>query len=522
MKQPIDAARTSQIAFTGMRDSADPSTADPRKASLLENVYPQDPEIGGGVVGRPGCQQMGVQLGGAGNRRGQAIYQFTELDGTEHTLCFVAGGMHEYNWGTSTWSAVPLVGVSLPTTGRIYCTTFADELIVNPSDGTRRPFSWDGSSFTDLSNAPVSFGRPIVYYAKLIMIEYGARTTFDWSEENAPNTGYQAGGYTNFWQLGQTDQEALVALHGTNEALYYWRTRSTGAISGAVTPTFRTTGTHEGVSQTIGTASPDGVIAHEQHLLWLDADARHRWLPLGGSVDDERWRDMRETSVVLPKLQLANVTVADYSPANLLLVGVADQGSAELNVILAYHARTGEFIGRFATGWQFDVLGMVKDASGNPVLMHLGANDGYAYQHGNPGGAIWDDGLASGTAAIGHKVWGTALGYDAELVKYWPRLDISFRMASNLTNVSVRYRVPGLVSTAQTLSLTIPSALWDVAQWDVGQWGEGTVEKHAAFGWNGVGRWLEPRVEHAHIGERFGLLALRAPAYPVAPLAEVG
>src|SRR4051812_13386224 len=87
----------------GMRDSLDPASADPSKAFLLQNVYPLDAERGYAVVGRPGFQQAGSQLGG-GSRVGQLVYQFTKLAGTEITLCIVGGKLYTFNWGTRVWT----------------------------------------------------------------------------------------------------------------------------------------------------------------------------------------------------------------------------------------------------------------------------------------------------------------------------------------------------------------------------------------------------------------------------------
>ena len=46
---PLTELLLEQLSFTGMRDSRDPPTADPRKAFLLQNVYPQDEVFGGGT-----------------------------------------------------------------------------------------------------------------------------------------------------------------------------------------------------------------------------------------------------------------------------------------------------------------------------------------------------------------------------------------------------------------------------------------------------------------------------------------
>src|SRR3989442_776068 len=97
-----------QVSFAGMRDSLDPSTAEPRKAILLENVYPSDTFQAAATVGRPGFQQSGTVL--VSGSRVQGIAQFTRLDGTETTVAVCNGGLYTFNWTTRVWTNVPLGG----------------------------------------------------------------------------------------------------------------------------------------------------------------------------------------------------------------------------------------------------------------------------------------------------------------------------------------------------------------------------------------------------------------------------
>ena len=90
----LTATLLEQMSFDGMVDSLDRQVADPRKALLLQNVYPQDPQFGAAVVGVPGFRlTSGTQLGSSGNRTTQRTYQYTQLDGTERTMGFVGGKM---------------------------------------------------------------------------------------------------------------------------------------------------------------------------------------------------------------------------------------------------------------------------------------------------------------------------------------------------------------------------------------------------------------------------------------------
>jgi len=131
-------------------------------------------------------------------------------------------------------------GMAVSTSARIYSCVLADQIIF--SDGVNTPFMWSGAAFTVLANCPVLYGQPRIHYAKLFGIKAVKRNTIVWSEENDPTIGYEAGIYNNGWELVQTRAEGLHALFATNEALYYFRERTIGAIRGEVTPDFRSDG----------------------------------------------------------------------------------------------------------------------------------------------------------------------------------------------------------------------------------------------------------------------------------------
>src|SRR2546430_9136670 len=116
------------------------------------------------------------------------------------------------------WSHILLDGGTvLSTTAAIDAVNFANKLII--TDGINTPVAYDGTSFTVLTNCPVLFGPPTVYYAKLFGITASDHHQLVWSEENDPTTGYTAGGFNNAWILGQTKQDAITRLLGTNAAL---------------------------------------------------------------------------------------------------------------------------------------------------------------------------------------------------------------------------------------------------------------------------------------------------------------
>lgn len=184
--------------------------------------------------------------------------------------------------------------ITLAATGRVFVTPFNGLLVF--SDGVNTAFTWDGTAgaggLVKLTNAPVFYGKPTVYYGKLMGIKNTERDTFVWSEENAANTGYEAGGFNNAWSLTQTGGGALYALLGANEGLYYWRSNHTGIIRGAVTPDFSSAGVHDDVSTSVGVTDPEAVCFAGERVWFGDPQGRPytivdgQVIPVWGEVAD--------------------------------------------------------------------------------------------------------------------------------------------------------------------------------------------------------------------------------------------
>lgn len=220
---------------------------------------------------------------GTGTAAGSAVVacgQLYTVDGTGVSwLLSSSSGLWTLNWGTLAYSNVvtaanfATAGITLSATTHYWC-VFNNTICFNPSNGTQVPWTWNGSSgsgsLTELTNAPLAYGRPTAYYAKLFLIKYAERDTIVWSEEADATTGYESGGFSNVWKLGQTGTAPITAIQGTNEALYYLRPSSIGAIRGAVGTDFTTTGTHDAISTIVGTLSPTGVLAVGGDLWFFD------------------------------------------------------------------------------------------------------------------------------------------------------------------------------------------------------------------------------------------------------------
>lgn len=508
-------------------DSLSPTTREDGAALLLQNVYPLDPALGDGVVGRPGFIVTGVQLGSVGRRRVQGSCQFTRRDGTEYTVAIVGGYFYTYSWAGNTWTEVvtnanlTTAVITLSQTAKVAFTTFNNTLHV--SDGVNLPWTWNGTSgaggLVSLTNSPVLYGRPTVHQGRVSGIKASDFATFVWSEVAAANTGYEAGGYANAWTIAQTDPNRLYHLIGTNEALLVIRARSATAAGGGVSSTFASSATREGLSETVGTISPWAAVWSGTALLTLDADLRPQVYRAGAAGFAAIWGPFRETIKNVPRTPaLAALAMSvDYRPADLVLMALPEQGGTECTMLLVFSMKSGAPVPVAVwRGFTMTDLSIVKNASGVPVLLH-GDADGYIYRHGNPeDSSPWDDELVGGTVAIKHILECQALGYAIKREKVFDRIDIAIRALSRMT-LSVSAVTPLGRAAAQSIVvdsgvLGWDTALWDEMIWDVEQ-STTTQEAHGEIGVDLTARWIKPRIVHETLGERFGLIGLTVTAY---------
>lgn len=514
--------------WQGMVDAISPTTQTQGKYLLGQNVYPLDPSIGEGVVGRPGVRVMGAIGGAVGARRSQGFYQFTKRNGTEHTIRIVGGKFYTLNWTTEVWAEVlttaqlTAAAITLSTTAQIAFLTFSDKVLI--SDGVNTPWQWDGTvgaGLTKLVNAPVFYGPPTAYSGRIWAIKAAETSTLVWSEVDDAATGYEVGGYNNAWTISQTDPNRLYRLIGTNESLYVLRARSGTIISGSVTSTFSASASRESLSDTIGTMSPFAVTVQDLNIITLDADMHPQLLRPGGAGFTQLWTQLRETLKKVPKTpaMLEKCMSVLYTPASLLFFAIPDIGATEPNLILVYDVK-GDIPVPVAVwrGWEITAMAMVKNpTTGQPYLFH-GDTTGYSYLHGNPEDASgpWDDQMQTGTVAIDHILETQALGFAVEREKIFDRIDVSVRANTRMT-LEISAATPRGHSVPQTIQVDSGFEGWDFALWDTMVWDVdvmlGTQESHGDVGIDLQSRWIKTKVRHRTIGQQFGLVALRVTAY---------
>ena len=245
------------------------------------------------VVARPGWYRLSTTQMGSSEPaiHSGLVFQFEKLDGTGFTVLVTRGVFYKWTWGTGLAEALSAAtlsaaSVAISATATVYACMFNNQMVI--TDGVNTPWMWDGTTnggITKLTNAPVAYGPPTVYYARLFFIKNADRGTGVWSEVNAANTGYEAGGYNNAWTLSQTASSPLIALLGTNDGLYYFRAKSIGLIRGAVTSTFSTSGTHDAVSADVGLGHALMLAFYQETIFFTDTQMRPWRMALGGRPD---------------------------------------------------------------------------------------------------------------------------------------------------------------------------------------------------------------------------------------------
>lgn len=515
--------------WSGMLDAISPTTKAKGKYLLGQNIYPLDPQIGEGVIGRPGVRAMGAIGGSVGARRSQGYYDFTKRSGVSYTIRVVGGKFETLDWASETWANVlttaqlTAAGITLDADATVSFLTFSDKLIV--SDGVNKPWMWDGTTgagLTLLANAPVMYGPITAYAGRIWGVKKIETSTMVWSEVDDATIGYEAGGYNNAWTITQTDPNRLYRLIGTNEALYVLRARSATIVSGQVTSTFSSAATRDSLSDTIGTMSPFAVVVQDLNVVVIDADMHPQLLRPGGAGFTELWTALRETLKRVPRTpaMLEKCQSVLYTPASLLLFSIPDRDALEPNMLLVYDVK-GEIPMPVAIwrGWEITAMGMVKNpTSGKPYLFH-GDSTGWTYLHGNPEDHVegpWDDELVTGTVPIDHIFESQALGFQIETEKIFDRIDVSIRAATTMT-LEISAETPRGTSEPQTIFVDPGFSGWDLALWDDMLWDVdevlGTQESHGDVGVDLQARWIKVRARHRTLGQQFGLVALGVTAY---------
>lgn len=404
--------------WKGVFDTTDPFDARPddRLADLLNGIIP-DPVSGSGVYQRNGfaIANNGSQITtAAGALYGQAVYTHTQLDGSTLNFLIIAGKLLRVGapgvGAALTVTDVTPVGITINSgVGPIYITsvvknvggTTQSVLVVN--DGVNRP--WIGTNLTSTpitgtyinydgaGSAWTAIGQPVVWQGSVFFVlnavnGVSRREDIAWSEPGQPDVGYQQATYDNNWTLNQHATGQLYALAATNQALYYFRARSIGAIIGTTITNLTSTATNDAIAVNVGCVASQTVQQFGNAIYFCDAQGRpYRFVP--GQVPEPIWKQLRgvidaQTQEV-PAGQLATYASSAIEPTrNLYLVApwrpnVTAGDTHPPQTIYAFDANTGVYMGRWTIkdlgdgngGVGISTMGLLQGAE-EPTLFVLG------------------------------------------------------------------------------------------------------------------------------------------------------
>jgi hypothetical protein len=514
--------------WRGMFDSTAAHDQHPDFAGYAGNVYLADWDTSSPRwVGLPGTTLLGAQLGSGGARTFQAIGSFTTTVGVTYRIGICGGKFYTYDYGGNLWTEtltaahLAAASVTLSTTAMCALVPYANTMVV--SDGVNTAWAWDGTSgggITKLTNAPVFYGVPWVYNGLLMGIKNSAPNTIVWSEPGELNTGYEAGGYNNAWDLRQTSNDAVVAGAGTNDYIVIFRQTSITLIRGDVTPNFSSTGTDEGVDEHVGTRSPYSIVKHDLDVYFFSSDRRIMRVRAGVAEDmSAGFRDTL-TGISVSQMAIVQGTVRDLEQqGERVVMGLPVTGATALGIFCYVNPHTGG-AESVQTGFQCQRLGTWRNANGDAVMVHGGgasaatSADGYAYDHGLISGSARNYGFQAGAAAITHSVSTAKLGYDLAVEKRWWRIDATVIPRTSMTGIGIQITTSrGTESFMTSISLNISGAVYDTAIYGTDVYASAGEERHLpSCRPAATSRWAQVTYGHATLGEAFELCQVAATA----------
>lgn len=494
--------------FIGVRDSLELSAQDMRRAIAIVNGIIPVPEIGTDIYQRPGVAQQGISGAGVSvNGPIRGMYGFIGPDGVYNNLLLTHNtGLNAYfspNGGTdrytpinymppstyAAWMAGSTQVIADPTvvTNRVFFATLGNYLLVQSSNGNvfkmvANTSTHTVSALTDLSSTNV-VGRPTIYYGKFFTTLASDMATIVWSEENDPDTGYEATGFANAWTLRQTSNAPIMGLCGTNQALYVFRNNSITEITGPVETDFVSSGTLEGISTKVGCLAPDSICLVENTVWFLDQFCRPQKIQTGTGLIP-LWYNCRR------QCALADMTAATqygnwgrYLPDSEVVIFRVAQASGN-PALLVFSSRTQEYLGTWSIsgfggldyGATFydaakrETLAVSMDTTSNPLQFAMQLSLSATDQR---------DVLVAGTASPAVSVTTPLMQADIDMEVLVDTMTVTGQIAPNGT-------VPSLLAAfaSSNAALGSPIALANTQSAD-------TVQRYTVQPNVNGGRWLQ-------------------------------
>jgi hypothetical protein len=397
----------------GVYNTVDAFDGPPNRWRDARNIYVPAPTEQASTFARPGFTLFnnGAAIYASGVPfKGQGIYTMFGLDALPVNFCVFGGHLFREDQTTGLLTDVTPVGVTIDaaTTTRVYFATMGGVMCV--TDGVHRPWVASNINATPITGTYIdfdgsgtawaAFGPPVPwggsgFFVLTSVNSVASRLDIAWCEPNDWTTGYQQTDFDNRWTLEQSGTSPIFGLVGTNVALFYFRQRSIGSISGVVGPDLASTATHDAISVNVGSQSPQTFIQFGDTIYFCDQLGRPWKFDLG-SAPVPIWHQLRgivDVSSTGHPLVTARVSTAAFEGTlNLYCVAIwspVPGASTSPTEWHAFDAETGIYAGRWsigpaAPGVSVDCLGSFIDAQGLTTLVALGSATA-----GGPSGYAW-------------------------------------------------------------------------------------------------------------------------------------
>ena len=462
---------------------------------LAVNMVPEDPRhITGQLRQRAGLTPLRSAGGVTGSYRASGT--LLTADGITITWILTSTGIWTCDSGYVYTNVVTVadfapVALFLNATAVYWCVFNNAVIFVPDLDTVANPFLWSvpirwngsagSSSLTALTAANFCYGRPTVRSAKLFFIRHLNRDTIVWSEEADATTGYDFGGFSNIWTLGQTGTAPLYAILGTNDGLYYFRKQSIGVIRGEVNADFVTTSTHDALSQSIGLTGKTALDESNGAIWFTSAIGRPYILPFGGfpkavaGVELGDPFDLYDMGIVSSDVRsVLAVPPLPWMPYETVWFAYGSSSAAGLSFLVC-HAETGTPLAWFhpgsnAGGHETLILDPATNVTAVAVV-----SDAFATFTGHRGADLTQLGVAQPTDCV---VIGRPLGTSNALRVTFERMAVQCgaRLAMDVAlAIATSDRPDGSVAMTP-LTVTMPA----------------TINGRRVVGLAQQGRWVRP------------------------------
>jgi len=130
-------------------------------------------------------------------------------------------------------------------------------------NGVNPPWKWDGTTVSDLANAPPKGCYPVLHKEKLFAVNKDDPSTLVWSESFQPEEWPAV----NYWNVKTGDGDEITALYKFIGELVIFKRRSIHSLRGVSLDDFRM----DEIESSIGCVGPRAVVQHGLRL-WFVAD----------------------------------------------------------------------------------------------------------------------------------------------------------------------------------------------------------------------------------------------------------